>query len=360
MAQRKTAGLLNLVARLPASDLVRLARGLGIDPEGMLKRLQALESTRLGGALVETATRALKPGEAAGRIVIDHATRILSQARDLTRDLEELAGLQAPELNFGADGYASELSVGLTLAHMVGANSRLRVRIEIADFATLARSVAAGELELAVAETTDAERHHGRVQIEAVGEHTLFFFVRKGHPLATVHTLALSTILVFPLVAPRVPPRIAAELTGQASSGRTDRESGDYLPGLDTESFAVARNIVLGSDAVGLAPLLVLERDLRAQRIALLPYTSPSLRLRIGVFHARKRPPSRVAQLFTTQLKQVEATLRGREQRALARIDDLKRGTRRRAPRTTTSASPQKSTKARNRRVQSPRTRKPT
>src|SRR6476659_5993274 len=104
MAQRKKPRLLDLVARVPAADLARMARGLGLDPESVLRRLQALESTRLGGVLLDTATRALKPGEAAGRIVIDHATRILSQARDLTRDLEELAGLQSTELHFGADG----------------------------------------------------------------------------------------------------------------------------------------------------------------------------------------------------------------------------------------------------------------
>jgi DNA-binding transcriptional LysR family regulator len=352
--------LLSLVAKLPAADLLRLARGLGVDPEGMLKRLQALESTRLGGALVETATRALKPGEAAGRLVIDHATRILSQARDLTRDLEELAGLQAPALNFGVDGHSSELSVGITLARMVGANSRLRVHVETGDFAMLARSVATGDLEFAVSATSSAERHPGRVQVEAVGEHTLFFYVRKGHPLATVRTLALSTILVFPLVGPRVPAGIAMDLAEQSSSGRIDRESGDYLPGLNVESFAVARNIVLGSDAAGLAPLLVLERDLRAQRIALLPYATPSLRLRVGVIQLRRRQASRVAQLFTTQLKQVEATLRAREQRALARLQESKRGARRRTPRTTTTSTPSsKPDTARSRRAPSTRARKP-
>jgi hypothetical protein len=79
--------------------------------------------------------------------------------------------------------------------------------------------------------------------------------------------------------------------------------------------------------------LLTLESDLRAQRIALLPYTSRGLRLRNGVFYARKRQPSRVAQLFITQLKQVEATLQVREQRALARLEDTKRRAPRRRPR---------------------------
>ncbi len=95
----KTPGLLDLLALVPAADIARAAKALGLDPEALTKRLLALDSTGISTRLVDTATRALKPGEA-GRLVIDHAARIFTQARDLTRDLEELAGLQAPETAF--------------------------------------------------------------------------------------------------------------------------------------------------------------------------------------------------------------------------------------------------------------------
>ena len=75
---------------------------------------------------MDTAAKALKPGEA-GRLVIDHASRIFSQARDFTRDLEELAGLQSPEIVFGTDMFAAELPLGVALGRMATANSRLRV-----------------------------------------------------------------------------------------------------------------------------------------------------------------------------------------------------------------------------------------
>ena len=50
--------------------------------------------------------------------MIDHASRIFSQARDLTRDLEELAGLQAPEVAFGVDMNAAELPLGSVLGRI--------------------------------------------------------------------------------------------------------------------------------------------------------------------------------------------------------------------------------------------------
>lgn len=325
----KKPGLLDLVALLPASDIARVAKTLGIDPENLTKRLLALDSSGLSSKLVDTATRALKPGEAAGRLMLDHATRIFLQARDLTRDLEELAGLQAPELHFGTDMFAAELPLGPALGRMASANSRLRVHVENGTFEHLAREVLAGRLEFAVADTTSAERHPTRLAIEPVAEHRVFFFVRPGHPLAAARELSLETILVFPLVATRLPQRIAGHLSRIATHPRIDRETGDLVPNLMVDSFAVARNVVLAGDALGVAPLVALEHDLRAKRVVLLPYSAPWLHLSYGLFYTRRRALSRVAQLFMTQLRQVESNIQAREQRALSRLHTPKKRGRR-------------------------------
>ncbi len=117
-----------------------------------------------------------------------------------------------------------------------------------------------------------------------------------------------------------------------AARARVDRETGDLTPSLMVDSFAVARNAVMAGDAVGLAPLVALEHDIRTREISLLPFTAPWLQLSYGLFYSRKRPLSRVAQLFMTQLRQVEVVLQAREQRALARLNGKKR-TRRSATR---------------------------
>ncbi|MCX7055303.1 MAG: LysR family transcriptional regulator, partial [Proteobacteria bacterium] len=160
----KTPGLMDLIALVPSADIARAAKALGLDPEALTKRLLALDSTGIGTRLVDTATRALKPREA-GRLVIDHAARIFTQARDLTRDLEELAGLQAPELHFGTDMFAAELPLGAALGRMASANSRLRVHAETSDFEHLAREVLAGKLEFGEGLTTPAVIGQNTVQI---------------------------------------------------------------------------------------------------------------------------------------------------------------------------------------------------
>ena len=314
----KTPTLIDIVRMLPASDLTRAAKALGLTPAALMKRVESFESA-LGVKLVDTATKALRPGEA-GRLMIDHASRIFSQARDLTRDLEELAGLQAPELVFGTDMFAAELPLGVALGRMATANSRLHVHAVLGDFDELARAVMSGKLEFAIADTTSAERHQTRLAIEPVAEHRVFFFVRRGHPLTTSTDLSLETILVFPLVASRVPQRIAVHVSKSMPQAKVDRDTGDLYPSLLLDSFAVAKAAVMAGDAVGMAPLTAIEGELRANKIALVPYDAPWLHMSYGLFYPRKRSLSRVAQLFVTQLRQVETALQVREQRAVARM----------------------------------------
>ena len=332
----KTPSLLDILALVPAQDLARAARALGLGPEALKKRVDSFESA-LGFKLVDRAAKALKPGQA-GRLMIDHASRIFSQARDLTRDLEELAGLQAPEVAFGVDMYAAELPLGSALGRMAAANSRLRVRSVVGDFDQLAKDVLADRLEFAIADTTSAERHPTRLSIEPIGEHRVFFFVRQGHPLTGAKDLALDTILVFPLAASRLPQRVASHVAKAMPHARVDRDTGDLAPSLALDTFAVARNVVLAGDAVGIAPLPMIEADIRAKRLALIRYDAPWMHLGYGLFHLRKKALSRVAQLFVMQLRQVEAEIQIREQRSLARIKNLKQGRKAKDRRTTRPA----------------------
>lgn len=314
----KTPTLLDLVALIPSRDLSRAASALGLTPTALMKRVESFESA-LGFKIVDRAAKALKPGEA-GRLVIDHANRIFSQARDLTRDLEELAGLQAPEIAFGIDMFAAELPLGVALGRMASANSRLRVHAVLGDFEELCRAVLAARLEFAIADTTSAERHPTRLAIEPIAEHRVFFFARQGHPLVSGTALSLETILVFPLVASRIPQRIAVHVAKSMPLAKVDRDTGDLSPNLMLDSFAVAKAAVLAGDAIGLAPLTAIEAELRAGKIALVPFDAPWLHMSYGLFYLRKKSLSRAAQLFVTQLRQVETALQVREQRAVARM----------------------------------------
>jgi DNA-binding transcriptional LysR family regulator len=149
----------------------------------------------------------------------------------------------------------------------------------------------------------------------------VFFFARQGHPLTSSDDLSLATILVFPLVATRIPQRIAVHVAKSMPHAKVDRDTGDLSPSLMLDSFAVAKAAVLAGDAIGLAPLTAIEAELRTGKVALVRFDAPWLHMSYGLFYPRKRSLSRAAQLFVTQLRQVETALQVREQRAVLRTN---------------------------------------
>jgi hypothetical protein len=66
-----------------------------------------------------------------------------------------------------------------------------------------------------------------------------------------------------------------------------------------------------------------------------------------GLFYPRKRSLSRAAQLFVTQLRQVETAIQEREQRALARINPGRKGRKKAArPKSARTTRPAPSSRA--------------
>ncbi|MCK7491896.1 MAG: LysR substrate-binding domain-containing protein [Comamonadaceae bacterium] len=287
--------------------------------------MKRVENARVGARLQagrHAPPRRLKPGEA-GRLVIDHASRIFSQARDLTRDLEELAGLQAPEI-------------------------ALRHRHVRRRTAARRRARAHGDREFAPARARSARRFRRAVRARCWRASSSSPSPTRPAPSGTrpaspssrwrstacsssrgrgtrsppASDLSLATILVFPLV---VVARSAAHRRARrqvhAASPRSTATPATSSPSLMLDSFAVAKAAVLAGDAIGLAPLTAIEPELRAGKVALVPFDAPWLHMSYGLFYPRKRSLSRAAQLFVTQLRQVETALQVREQRAVARMN---------------------------------------
>jgi DNA-binding transcriptional LysR family regulator len=109
-------------------------------------------------------------------------------------------------------------------------------------------------------------------------------------------------------------------------SAKVERESGDLSPNLMLDSFAVVKAAVQAGDAIGLAPLSAIEAELRSGKLVLVPFDAPWLHMSYGLFYPRKKSLSRAAQLFVTQLRQVETTIQEREQRTLARMNPGSKG----------------------------------
>ena len=83
--------------------------------------------------------------------------------------------------------------------------------------------------------------------------------------------------------------------------------SGDFVPAIAVNSFAIARQIAAGTDVLvpGAAPML--SADVEAGRLVILDYRPPEMRTRYSIITLRGRTPSPAALAFIDRLRAVEA-----------------------------------------------------
>jgi DNA-binding transcriptional LysR family regulator len=285
-------------------SFARAADALGLTQPALTRSLQVLEKS-IGARLFDRDRTRVEP-TAVGERLIDRARLLVNQARDIEQDLKQMLGLEIGLLRIGAGPYPADLSVGTAIGRLVQRHPALMVDLSVADWSELIRRVASGELELAIADTGIAKQDD-RLVVESLPRHKLGFFCRSGHPLAGSAALTLEELRKYPLVGTALPPQLAALAAKDRKGMRANLPAGVTAPEIRVDTFALARRIVMQSDAVGGAVPSQIQDSVARGELATLPLDLPWLETAYGILRLANRTPSPAATAFMEILREVEA-----------------------------------------------------
>ena len=96
-------------------------------------------------------------------------------------------------------------------------------------------------------------------------------------------------------------------------AGSWEERTGDFLPAIALEVAHDIASITLASDVIAVAPITVVEPELRAGTLARIPIATPWLQLEYALLVRANRTRSTVALAFAKLLAQVEDELQQRE-----------------------------------------------
>jgi DNA-binding transcriptional LysR family regulator len=287
-------------------NFARAADALGLTQPALTRSLQVLEKS-IGARLFDRNRTRVEPTPVGERL-IERARLLVNQARDIEHDLNQMLGLEVGLLRIGAGPYPADLSVGTAVGRLLRRHPSLMVDLSIGDWSELMRRVASGELELAIADTGLA-KHDDRLLAESLPQHALSFFCRVGHPLAGRAALSLEELRKHPLVGTSLPPQMAALAAKNKMGMRANLPTGITAPEIRVDTFALARRIVMESDAVGGAVPSQIQDSVARGELVMLPLELPWLKTNYGIIRLANRTPSPAALAFMEILRDVEGRI---------------------------------------------------
>lgn len=233
--------LRHLLALAEHRSFVAAAVSVNLSQSAFSRSIQALEHS-VGCQLVDRASKQLAPTKQ-GQVVLEHARRLVSGARQLTNEISQFNGLEAGQLRFGCGPAPASGLIPRAIGSFIGRYPRAQVHFQVDDWQSLNKRLLCDEFEFFVADTRHFEADPAYLTQRLRPRHW-HFCCRAGHPLAKFATVTAEQLFSYPLAVTIRPPnlrKVMADLSGKP----------DFTPNVECENSFSLLGVVLRSDAIG-------------------------------------------------------------------------------------------------------------
>lgn len=296
--------LRHFVALAEHGHFARAAAAVHLSQPALSRSIQALEAS-LDCNLVDRHSRGISL-TAHGRLVLEHARRLLAGSQALSSAVSQLGNLASGELRLGAGPYPAARLVPRTIGQFASAYPRVQVHLLIDNWENLLLRLLDDSIELFVA---DIRELHGdsRLHIQPLQRWPGVIFCRPAHPLLGrwLGSLAdLADLADYPLAGTQLPQEVAEHL--KEHIGRTQPL------GIECDNFMVLKALVAESEVISIAPWDVVAEEVRNGQLAVLDIPAALLQ------HSAYGLVSRAGQSLSPAASQWQRLLLELDQQAVA------------------------------------------
>ncbi|MGE4405656.1 LysR family transcriptional regulator [Pseudomonas sp.] len=243
----------------------RAAEALHLSQPALSRSIQALEAS-LGCALLNRHSRGISL-TVQGRLVEEHARRLLLGSRALVEAVQQVDNLEAGQLRIGAGPFPASRLVPEALAKLVDAYPRLAVTVTVGDWQSLREALLGERIEMFVADIRELERDPA-LEVIALPVHRGTLVCRPGHPLLNQRRVRVGDLALYPLAGTQLPAPVERAVLGGM---------GREMLSIQCDNFLLLMKLTEQSDAICLAPRDVVQDALDTGRLVKLDPLSDRL-----------------------------------------------------------------------------------
>ena len=306
----------HVIALADHGSFARAATSLGLSQPALSRSIQSVER-EVGSSLFVRTNNGVEPTDS-GRVFVARIRQIVQLTEDLDRDIVSERGLQSGHVHVGAGPYPAQSTLTSALTRFVVAYPRVVVRVVMREWDELLRKLRSREIEFFVAETSTFAGESD-IDVEPLNKHPTFILARDGHPLAGRAPVTIADGFAYPYVSVcRIPPRSLEPIRTAQRRSADATAAQRVFPALEFNSFDVIKKIVLGSDALMVAPLSCVADELEGGRMVALG-SEPYLATNYGVVKLRSQPLTVAGARFREYVLEAERELTERERDMIER-----------------------------------------
>ena len=293
--------LRHFIALAEQRSFVAGAQAVNLSQSAFSRSIQALEHS-VGCSLVDRGRKDLAPTKQ-GQLLLEHARRLVSGARQLTNEINQFNSLESGEVLFGCGPAPASGLVPKAIGRFIGRYPKARVNFQVDDWQSLSKRMLNEEFEFFIADTRNFEADPAYLT-QRLRPRRWFFCCRAGHPLAQRISVSAEELLSYPLAVTIRPPTLRKVLV--QLSGRQD-----YAPNVECESPFSLMSVVLSSDAIGICGaysdvFLYAKGDLVRIEVDELAQDQDALYTRYGIVSRSSTRLSPLAQAMIDEIKQLD------------------------------------------------------
>ncbi len=273
MLSRNISKLSHFVTVAKAQSLSAGARELGISQPALTLSIRKLESV-LGFELFDREMGFELTG--LGRELLERCEPILNQVENLERQVSLLKDGQIGEVRVGCGPVFADGMMGPAVGRFLDQRPSINLKVQVKPFAELPVLLKRRQIDLFVADYTVIEDDPD-FEIEPLPSNEVVFFCRPGHPLAG-RKATPEEFCSYPLLGPARPPWVEKWIRDNLGESLRGRDLQ-----LECSHYALLKSVVMSSDSLCAASRMVIEQELRADRLALVELEAPEIRHQAGI-----------------------------------------------------------------------------
>ena len=197
-----------------------------------------------------------------GEEFVERARNLLLHARTVRREIELLREVEIGDVSLGAGPFPAATFLPPVVAQLVSEHPKVRVDIEINNWANLVEHLLAERIEFFVSDTRNLSGDK-RFAITPLARQFGGFFCRQGHPLAGKRLKTPGPVAAYPLASVHLPDLIQRQLL--SFFGKT--ADTEFLTSVACDKPEFIAHVALNSDTVLMATNAAVAEELRLGRL---------------------------------------------------------------------------------------------